>query len=125
MRNVLLDQFLETALWSTLDYDRPDGEDSNLDDKYCLDDISDSLKAEAEVMIDNFMIAAMPLFTDAELDDSPIGHDLWLTVEGHGAGFWDGDYEKGDALTDLCAQYGRSWGDKLNEAIERGSDETY
>lgn len=30
------------------------------------------------------------------------GNDLWLTSAGHGAGFWDGDWEMdGDALTEL------------------------
>lgn len=24
-----------------------------------------------------------------------LGHDLWLTCNGHGAGFWDGDWEGG------------------------------
>lgn len=32
------------------------------------------------------------------------GHDLWLTSRGHGAGFWDGDWEKsiGDQMTEWC-----------------------
>jgi hypothetical protein len=25
-------------------------------------------------------------------DESDVGHDLWLTRRGHGAGFWDGDW---------------------------------
>ena len=33
---------------------------------------------------------------------SEFGHDLWLTSAGHGAGFWDGDWDMdGDALTKL------------------------
>lgn len=36
-----------------------------------------------------------------------VGHDFWLTSVGHGAGFWDGDWDTehhdfGDKLTDLC-----------------------
>lgn len=32
-----------------------------------------------------------------------VGHDLYLTVAGHGAGFWDGDYDEyGDILTESC-----------------------
>ena len=36
------------------------------------------------------------------------GHDFWLTRNGHGAGFWDGDYPKelGDALTKASKVFG-------------------
>jgi len=35
------------------------------------------------------------------------GHDFWLTREGHGAGFWDGDWPvNGDALTKAAKSYG-------------------
>jgi hypothetical protein len=34
--------------------------------------------------------------------DSRIAYDFWLTRQGHGAGFWDGDYRGiGDQLTDI------------------------
>lgn len=44
-----------------------------------------------------------------------IGHDLWLTQAGHGAGFWDGDYEldeageDGDKLTKIAKSFGEKW----------------
>lgn len=28
-----------------------------------------------------------------------MGHDIWLTRNGHGAGFWDGDWPEPDATT--------------------------
>jgi hypothetical protein len=35
------------------------------------------------------------------------GHDFWLTRNGHGAGFWDGDWpESGDELTALSHRFG-------------------
>jgi hypothetical protein len=36
------------------------------------------------------------------------GHDFWLTRNGHGAGFWDGDWEDslGERLTSNCKAYG-------------------
>ena len=36
------------------------------------------------------------------------GHDFWLTRNGHGAGFWDGDWPKpwDDMLTKLAKCYG-------------------
>lgn len=46
--------------------------------------------------------------------DEHLGHDLWLTSNHHGAGFWDGDYESddkgdvGEALTaasESCGEF--------------------
>ncbi len=38
-----------------------------------------------------------------DLPLSQAGHDLWLTSNRHGAGFWDGDWgEWGDTLTTLA-----------------------
>ena len=33
-------------------------------------------------------------------------HDFWYTRNGHGTGFWDGDYEEGHALTDIAHSFG-------------------
>jgi hypothetical protein len=38
------------------------------------------------------------------------GHDFWLTRQGHGAGFWDGDWTTyGHILTDGAESYGETW----------------
>jgi hypothetical protein len=38
------------------------------------------------------------------------GHDLWLSRNGHGSGFWDRDLgEIGDALDDLARDMGERW----------------
>lgn len=38
-------------------------------------------------------------------------HDFWLTRNGHGAGFWDGDWsdEVEDKLTKLAESFGEQW----------------
>ena len=42
-----------------------------------------------------------------ECGDHKAGVDFWLTRNGHGAGFWDGDWpEHGDKLTELSKPYG-------------------
>lgn len=42
-----------------------------------------------------------------EMEWSQLGHDLWLTRNGHGAGFWDRDLgELGDALTEVAKRQG-------------------
>lgn len=92
--------YLETALWSsTGDDDKP------LDDDYGIDDIADeSLKA---------MIEDCKQFQADHADDignrwEQAGHDFWLTRNGHGAGFWDGDWEEeaGKRLTDDSHAWG-------------------
>lgn len=55
-------------------------------------------------------------FADANWDDlkaagvapSCAGHDFWLTRNGHGAGYWDGDYPEGveDRLTAAAHAFG-------------------
>ena len=37
------------------------------------------------------------------------GHDFWLTRNGHGAGFWDGDWEEavGERLTKASEAFGQ------------------
>lgn len=43
------------------------------------------------------------------LTDGHIGHNLWLTRNGHGAGFWDaGIGERGDWLTAMAKPFGES-----------------
>lgn len=41
-------------------------------------------------------------------DDAHAGHDFWLTRNGHGAGFWDGDWPKpyDDQLTTAAKAFG-------------------
>ncbi len=99
-----MSQFLITALWSTTDY-----EGNNLDDKFSVDDISEEFQEKAQAICDTFLAkaTALNLFTEQELEDEDdtIDHDLWLTIHGHGAGFWDGDYEHGDALTKLAKTF--------------------
>ena len=43
----------------------------------------------------------------SEVSDEMLGHDLWLTRNGHGCGFWDRDLgELGELLTALCELMG-------------------
>lgn len=82
-------QYLITALWSsTDDHDNP------LDDNYSIDDIhSDSIE-RLRVDVENF-IETNILFMQTWGDDyeSQTGHDLWLTQNGHGVGFWESEWE--------------------------------
>ncbi len=76
--------YIETALWlSTDEQDQP------LDERFEIEDIE-------SVVLQN-MIDDCAQFQQANADDigdetERAGHDFWLTRNGHGAGFWDGDW---------------------------------
>lgn len=87
-----LDAFVEgymvCALWSSTD-----GEENPLDDKYSTEDIELTTRQEmfrecAQFVKDN--LEALELFSELTgRDMGSHGHDLWLTRNGHGAGYWD------------------------------------
>ena len=69
-----------------------------------IDDVSDAFKDRAVLDVNTFVASIDPKDLEqalSEQDASQIGHDFWLTRQGHGAGFWDGDYseELGKRLT--------------------------
>ena len=44
-------------------------------------------------------------------EERAAGHDLWLTRQGHGCGFWDGDWpdDVGEYLTKRAKALGECW----------------
>lgn len=108
----MVDQYLETALWSSMisegTEDAPGKRDGEPFDAYfAVSDFTAEARSQAEAECAAFL--ALPGISDicARYDDGDIGHNLWLNRNGHGAGFWDGDFE--DAEGD---------GDKLSAAAE-------
>jgi hypothetical protein len=86
--------YIEAALWSSTDDD-----DKPLDDNYTMADIHPDTLFKMVADCTDFQ-AANDL---SEGTDKQAGHDFWLTRNGHGAGFWDGDWsETGDKLTEAC-----------------------
>jgi hypothetical protein len=99
MKTETINSLFETLLWSS-----SDGDDY-LDD-YSNEDI---LKEDAKNLQDkfeDFYSSNAELINSEDQDLSQIAHDFILTCNGHGAGFWDGDYNEGDKLTELCKPYG-------------------
>lgn len=96
-----LDSYLETALWSSTDEDEAR---TPMDRDYRVGDFTDGDRESARAELRMFMDRAEGMVLDG--DTAHIGHDFWLTRNGHGAGFWDGDYANGDALTALCKEFG-------------------
>jgi hypothetical protein len=96
--------YLECALWSSTDESTPQGGEP-MDQNYSVTDIApDTLAA---------MVRDCQKFQQENADDIAFqcdraGHDFWLTRNGHGAGFWDGDWpnEVGTRLTEASKKYG-------------------
>lgn len=103
--------YMQCALWSSTG---DDGEP--LDGLYETWEISDESTASMIEDCENFLDQVDELDIDWRSCWTPeqLGHDLWLTRNGHGAGFWDryssadsrGDV--GDRLTELAKPYGES-----------------
>ncbi len=97
--------YIDTMLWSesanedgesfsSLGYDRGDLAPCAL--KRCVDDCR--AFQEPEDVIRAIEHEAAPIARDCGDGGSyaMAGHDFWLTRNGHGAGFWDGDWDKAD-----------------------------
>jgi len=94
-----LDAYLSCALWSCAN------EDGDFLDVYQISDFSADARAEAESEIIDFITANLDDL--AEMEPEQVGHDFWLTRNGHGAGFWDrGLGAIGDRLTEAAKPYG-------------------
>lgn len=105
--------YFETALWSTNDESDEQGGEP-LDANYGIEDIAPETAKEMEADCADFQERFGQLIEDDDPTYGPdfgrwgrAGHDFWLTRNGHGAGFWDGDWPKhGDELTDASKEYG-------------------
>jgi hypothetical protein len=100
-----INQYIITAFWASHDDDGDDFDESEIEDleretmekivKECLEFIK-----KARETVEDY----------DDLEESTCGHDFFLTRNGHGAGFWDGDYEEeiGKKLTELSEAFSES-----------------
>ncbi len=97
----VLTHYMVAALWSSVG---DDGEP--LDDSHGIDDIAPETVKTMRRDVTDFVQANGTLLADSGLPDERIGHDFWLTRNGHGAGFWDrGLGAVGDRLSDAACVY--------------------
>jgi len=96
--------YIEAALWSSLD-ESDDSGGHPLDDNYGPDDIAEETLAR---IFDDCKAFQRDHADDIGGELERAGHDFWLTRNGHGAGFWDGDWDDdiGQRLTDASDVYG-------------------
>jgi hypothetical protein len=97
--NTITKAYLTAALWSSITYD---GE--ALDANYSIEDFAPEALARAEADVTLFLEAVKARGLDVSgLEDDSIGHDLWLTRNRYGSGFWDrGLGALGTALTEIA-----------------------
>lgn len=97
-------QYIITALWSSTDESTPQGGEP-MDKNYGSEDIDPETLALMQADCAKFQTENMD---DILSDLGLAGHDFWLTRNGHGAGFWDGDWEKeaGERLTKASKKFG-------------------
>jgi len=104
----ILEGYLVAMLWASTDNSNEQGGDP-LDKNYDQSDIDEKSIAESKKDIEKFLKLAEEKGVElTKYDTETIGHDLWLTRNSHGSGFWDGDYEDedGDILTDIARTLG-------------------
>jgi hypothetical protein len=71
---------------------------------YDIEDVNSDSIGQSEADLNEFIDQASKFEGFSKCDLTDVAHDFWLTRNGHGAGFWDGDYPKklGEQLTELA-----------------------
>ena len=106
MQNIKLDDvvdgYIECALWSSVDE-----EGNPLDDNAYDTDVAESTYESFKEDCIKFITENQLDLHESKLSDDLIGHNFWLTRNGHGRGFWDhGLGLVGDKLTKASKVYG-------------------
>lgn len=104
----IAEHYIQALLWSSVDLS---------EEPEPLDDQGYTLTAKAEIkalaivssfIADNWELVSEYLEQGQTLEQ--LGHDLWLTSEGHGVGFWDRGLGKlGTKLTAASKMYQTSY----------------
>lgn len=103
--DTITQHYITAALWSSTD-----DQDEPLDSNYFASDIDPETLQEMRDDVASFVDTCHGLLVASGQSDEQIGHDFWLTRNGHGAGFWDrGLGEVGDKLTAACKPFGEVW----------------
>lgn len=117
--------YLDAALWSSTDSRYPEGEELDGDDYHDepfdrwagIVDCSDRLIVHSLTDCESVMTQVGGAFDrycdrigscgDGSTPAERFGHDLWLTRNGHGAGFWDRGLDSlGGYLSDVASSMG-------------------
>lgn len=119
--DAVLDGYITAALWSTNDESDERGGEP-LDNNYSADDFTDASVRKMRADIVKFLRAnkkavnAYVLHREHNRHEGSIwhylGHDLWLTQQGHGTGFWDRDYGGEDWIGEALSKGAKKLGER-------------
>lgn len=102
----MFEAYVTCALWSST------GDDgAPFDMQYDVGDIADETLKTMRADCDAFYAVSREAIDGAQLSrdaETAAGHDFWLTRNGHGAGFWDGDWPEpqGAMLAEAAKAFG-------------------
>lgn len=100
--DVIVQAYARCALWSSTD-----GNWEPLDSLYSFCDLAAGTIQSFKEDCTGFAQSNIELLQLSDMELEQIGHDFWLTRNGHGAGFWDRDLgESGEKLTEKARVYG-------------------
>lgn len=106
--------YLAAMLWLLTD------DDGMPLDHLGLEDVESGTYYQAQRDVARFIDAAREYLED--IDEEQIGHDFYLTRNGHGTGFWDRNHgERGRVLTAICAAMGEVWHYQGDDGLVYGS----
>lgn len=103
-QETFLEAYIKCALWSTTDdADRP------LDDRLDIE-LAEETRANMAADCTKFETEQSAFYLHHGWTHAQAGHDFWLTRNGHGAGFWDRDFDRcfgscGRALAEMAQAY--------------------
>jgi hypothetical protein len=106
--------YIDCAIWASTvdDPSEPSGQDNRggypMDRNYSWCDFDNETTARIVRDCKRFQEHAAQLGIKFVGSITHAGYDFWLTRNGHGAGFWDGDWqdEVGEQLTTLSQSFG-------------------
>ena len=100
------DSYIETMFWSS---PASNSENETLDQEKGKEDINTETLKSLREDFELFTKENYHLCTDKDKTPGIVAfaHNFWLNRNGHGAGFWDGDYINGKELSKSCEQYGQ------------------
>ena len=86
--------YITCALWSSTDEADPETGGEPMDDNYGPEDIApealERIRADCAKFYTNYTAYLDKFGSPGYMGNA--GHDFWLTRNGHGAGFWDGNW---------------------------------
>lgn len=106
----MTDAYIECALWSSVHFENEKdacGMPFDQVDAELAQSTREEMRESCADFIDLLEREEIEIPED-EWSDEQIGHDFWLTRNGHGAGFWDRGFNLGDLLTKWAKTYGSS-----------------